>query len=218
MNNDSSLSSFLKPEEIAAIQSRLMHLLSEDILKFTNNQSSSVPSEKAQSLFESMLYCITAYLNTLPDAASALKTRDLEELYVCGLNLIKQYVEESMAILLKVKATRVKTDLFAYNSTIDDGFHAFFKSYDPRFNAQDTVISADYPLLKDDRSITGILYIKNYLTELLKENEFCAKYSKNFIRGLLLTYGVKYHLDYREILINIPELILEHNNKDLKID
>lgn len=218
MNNDSSIGAYLQPEEIQAMQSHLMQMLSAEILMYTHDQSSSVPAEVAQSLFESMTYCITAYLNTLPDAASALKTRDLEELYVCGLNLVKQYVKESMALLLKVKATRVQTDLYAYNSTIDDGFHAFFRTYNPRFNAQDTIITADYPLLKEDRSITGILFIKNYLTELLKENEFCAKYSKNYIRGLLLTYGVKYHLDYRDILINIPELILEHSNKGLKID
>lgn len=215
MNNDSSLGTFLDTEQIAAIQAHLMQILSEEILKYNHDQSSSVPAETAQSLFESMLYCITAYLNTLPDSAAALKTRDLEELYLCGLNLVKQYVKDSMALLLKVKATRVQTDLIAYNSTIDDGFHEFFRSYNPRFNAQDTVTTIDYPLLKDDMSVTGILYIKNYLTELLKENEFCAKYSKNHIRSLLFTYGVKYHLDYRDLLINIPELILEHSKKAL---
>jgi hypothetical protein len=72
----------------------------------------------------------------------------------------------------------------------------------------------EYPLLKDDASITGIIYIKNYLTQLKLENEFCAKYSKNHIRALLLTHGVKHHLDYREMLVNIPELIKEDSKQN----
>ncbi len=217
MNSNSSLTAFLSPEEIAAVQSRMMQLLSEEILKYTHDQSSSVPVETAQSLFESMLYCVTAYLDTLPDAAVALKTRDLEKLYRCGLDLIKQYVIECQALLIKVKATRVQTDLIAYNNTIDQCFDEFFESYNPRFEAQNTVTCIDYPLLKDDMSVTGILYIRNYLTELLKENKFCAQFSKNHIRSLLLTHGVKHHLDYRDMLINIPELILEQS-KEPKID
>jgi hypothetical protein len=210
MDSNTSLASFLHPEEVAAVQARLMQMLSEEILYYTNGKSSSVPAEAAQSLLESMLYCITAYLDTLPEPQSALKTRDLGELYQNGLNLVKQYIEDAKKLLKEVKATRVQTDLIAYNNTVDSAIDEFLQCYNPRFEAQSTTALIDYPLSKDDMSITGILYILNYLTQLKKENAFCAKYSKNHIRALLFSHGAKYHLDYREMLVNIPEIILEH--------
>ena len=214
MNNNTSIVASLNPEETAAVQSRMMQMLGEEILYQTHGKSSSVTAETAQSLLESMLYCVTAYLNTLPEPAFALKTRDLGELYQNGLELIKRYMLDARVLLQEVKATRVQTDLIAYNHTIDCAIPEFFDSYDPRFEAQSTVCLIDYPLSEDDMSITGVVYIINYLTELKKENAFCAKYSKNHIRALLLTHGVKHHLDYREMLVNIPELIKEDAEQD----
>ncbi len=209
--NSNSLATYLSAEEIGAVQLGVMQLLSEEILQYTNYQSSSVRTETAQNILESMLYSITAYLDTQSDPAAVLRTQQLKELRRKGLNLLKQYVEECRVLLKEVKATRTPTELIAYNNTIDDAFDEFFKSYDPQFDAQNTAAMIDYPLLKDDQSVTGIVYIKNYLTQLKSENVFCAGYSKNYIRSLLLTHGLKHHLDYREMLINIPELILENN-------
>jgi hypothetical protein len=214
MGNETSLSAFLGPEEIVEIQAHLMQLLSEDILYYTHGQSSSVSVEKAQSLFESMLYCITAYLNTLPDPQNTLKTCKLDELYLKGLALVKQYVNDAQLLLAEAKLTRIPTDLIAYNHTIDCEIGMLLEGYDPRFQAQNTTaLSAtaniSYPLLKDDLSVTGIIYIKNYLTQLIAENKLCSNFAKNYIRSVLFTYGAKHHLDYREMLVNIPQLILE---------
>ena len=217
-NNNNFLSVFLTSEEAAEIQSHLMMMLSDEILRYTHDQSSSVQVEEAQSLFESMLYCITAYLNTLPDPQSALKTRKLEELFRGGLDLIKQSMQESRLLLEEAKLTRIPTDLVAYNHTLDFEIDLLLQGYDFRFQAQNTTAlsktaNISYPLLKDDLSVTGILYIKNYLTQLIEENQFCSKFSKNYIRSLLLTHGVQHHLDYRELLVNIPELILAQKSK-----
>lgn len=213
--NSNSLTAFLSAEEISAVQVGIMQLLSEEILEYTNHQSSSVRTEAAQSILESMLYGITAYLDTLPEPAAALKTQDLKELRRKGVDLLKQYAQDCKTLLAEVKATRIPTDLIAYNSTVDSEIEELLHHYDPRFAAQNTTpLSAmaiiSYPLSKDDLSVTGIIYIKNYLTQLKKENAFCAGYSKNYIRSLLLTHGIKHRVDYRELMINIPELILEN--------
>lgn len=216
MNSNTSIGAYLNPDEIQDVQARLLNMLSEEVLRYTGYESSSVPVETAQSLFESMLYCVTAYLNTLPDPYAALRTRDLQQIFYNGLELAKQYVQESRALLKKAKQTRVETDLIAYNHTIDSEIALLLKGYDPRFKAQNTtalstVANISYPLFKDDLSVTGILYIRNYLTELIEENEFCAGYGKNYIRALLLTHGVRHHLDYRDMQVNIKELILEQD-------
>lgn len=218
MINNASLAAFLSPDETVALQGRMMQMLGEEVLYYTKGASSSVSVETAQSLLESMLYCITAYLNTLPEPATAMKTRDLGELYQNGLALIETYVEDAKKLLKEVKATRVETDLIAYNDTIDFAIGKLLECYNPRFEAQNTTPLSktaifDYPLTKDDTNVTGIIYIINYLTQLKKENEFCAKYGKNHIRALLFSHGAKHHLDYREMLVNIPELILEHEKQ-----
>lgn len=208
MNNNLAL--FLTPEETAALQLRMTEVLADEVYRYNNGQSSSVRTETAQSLLESILYAVTAYLATQPDPATALKTHDINELREKGVVLLRQYVAECRELLPKVKATRVQTDLIAYNHTIDECFEAFFSRYDPRFQAQETPAGLiDYPLYLDDWSVTGVLYIRNYLTQLLRENGFCARYPKNRIRALLLTHGLKHHIDYREILQNIPELLVE---------
>lgn len=201
----------LTPEETAALQLRMTDLLAEEVYRYNNGQSSSVRTETAQRLLESILYAVTAYLDTLPDPAAALKTRDMNELREKGIVLLRQMVEECRTLLRKVKATRVQTELIAYNHTIDECFgEPFFRAYDPRFAAQEGPGGLiDYPLYRDDWSVTGVLYVRNYLTQLLRENEFCARVPKNRIRALLLTHGLKHGLDYREMLQNIPELIIE---------
>lgn len=214
--NDASLASFLSAEEAAAFQLGMLRLLSEEIPRFNRGRSSSVRVETAQSLMESLLYSITAYVQTLPDPAAALRTIAPAELRARGLSLLKQYVEESRVLLKQAQATRVETELRVYNDTLDLGIPAFLQAYDPEFAAHEATalnLTFDYPLQRQPEHLSGVLYIKAYLEELIRENEFCARYGKNYIRALLLTHGVKHRLDYREMILNIPELILEHEGK-----
>ncbi len=212
MDGNNFLASYLSPEEAAEVQAKMMRLLGKEILYFTSGKSSSVPVETAQSLLESMLYSITVYLDSQSEPHTALREEDYEGIRLKGLELVKLKVDEAKQLLEEVRETRIPTELIAYNGTIDVALEGFFQLYDPRFGAQNTDAVIDYPLSKDDMSVTGIQYILNYLTQLKKENEFCAKYSKNHIRALLFAHGAKHHLDYREMLVNIPEIILEYEN------
>jgi hypothetical protein len=216
MNRDNFLASYLSPEETVEIQAKIMRLLSKEILYYTGGKSSSVTVETAQKLLESALYSITLYLDSQSEPYTAIKTESLEDIRQKGLELVKLKVEEAKQLLKEVRETRTPTDLIAYNGTIDVALEGFFQLYDPRFEAQSTAAVIDYPLSKDDMSVTGILYIISYLTQLKKENEFCAKYSKNHIRALLFAHGAKHHLDYREMLVNIPEIILEYEKSRKK--
>ncbi|MBW7572813.1 DUF6179 domain-containing protein [Caproiciproducens faecalis] len=220
--NNNAITAYLTPEEIQDLQGRLLTMLGEEVLRYTGYESSSVQVEKAQSLYESMLYCITAYLNTLPDPYAALRALSLQQIFFGGLELVRQYAAECKVLLKRAKDTRVQTDLIAYNHTIDSEIDLLLKGYDPRFQAQNTtalstMANISYPLFSDDLSVTGILYIRNYLLKLIEENEFCAGYSKNYIRALLLTHGVKHGIDYRDMLVNIKELILEQARGDIPI-
>lgn len=217
-----------KAEQVPeAFRTELLNLLAEQVLRHNGGESSSVRVETAEQIFESMLYCIRAYLEFQkrgpePEAEFPLGAEltlegglSPKELYRRGLEFVKKETLCAKAIYRGVLKTRVKTDLLAYNVTLDGALPGFFKTYDPDYAAHENGAltgSPDYPLLCNVDGGGGILYMKAYLEELLRENRFCARYSANHIRALLFVHGRKHGLDYREVIVNIPELILAHEN------
>ena len=202
----------LSPEESERFRSGILWALADQLGRYTAGESSSVPEEVAEKVLESMLYCVSAELSARPDPAGALRCVSPEELFRRGCERVKAMVSDLKILYRQVLSTRIPTDLIAYNETLDGAIPGFFKTYDPEYAAHENGALTgfpDYPLLSDDQSRGGILYMKNYMEELLRENRFCARYGKNYIRSVLLLYGRSYHLDYRELLVNIPELLLE---------
>jgi hypothetical protein len=194
-----------------AFRAQLMQLLADQILKYNGGKSSSIRTEEAESLLESILYCIRACLNTLDKPGGAMGKSSARELYGNGQQLVKDSVSRAEELFLEIKETRTDTDLIAYNYTLDHGIQSFFDTYDAEYAAHETVALIDYPLLCEIQS-SGVFYIRDYLEELRRENIFCARYRKNYIRSLLFVHGRKHRLNYREMLVNIPELILEKEN------
>ncbi len=192
-------------------QLNLMTMLSEHILYYTKGESSSVKVEIAEGIFASMLYCCDFYLLSLPSIKQAIVClEDVRALHKDGLDLIKAYIKQSKILLENIKQTKLPIRNIAYNSTIDKSFDSFFSTYNARFEAQNTFASIDYPLLFDNMSQTGIIYIKNYLQKLQLENEFCRQFSINDINCFLASYGVKYKLSSDDLLENIVVLLLRN--------
>ena len=205
---------FLRAAEGDRFRTGLLWVLAEQLKRYTGGKSSSVPAESAEKVLESMLYCIAAELSAAPDPA-ALSGLEAGELFRRGLARVERLNREAKELYREVLATRVRTELIAYNAVIDGAIPGFFKTYDPRYAAHENGALTgfpDYPLLRDDRSRGGILYMKGYLEQLLRENRFCARYPRNQIRAVLTAHGLRHRLDYRELIVNIPELLLEREH------
>lgn len=200
-------------KQIGKFQQQLMDMLSTSILKYTQNDSSSVKTEVAESIMLSLLYCIDIYLLKIPsldEALDILKSGNLVEIYEEGVNIACEYVEEAKLLLAEVKNSRINLPLIAYNDTVDVSFQEFFSSYQIEFSAHNTMGSIDYPLLIDDWDWTGIIYMKNYLEHLKIENEFCSHFPIDEITKLLESYGERSSLNWEDMLFNITELILKN--------
>jgi hypothetical protein len=133
------------------------------------------------------------------------------ELYSQGLKLVTQELELAQQLFAEVESTRLPLSLICYNDTVDNSFKDFFDNYEARFDAHNTPTSIDYPLLSDDMSWTGIIYIKQYLEHLKLENEICAYFPLNNITTLIAGAGHKNGFSGTEFLVNIPELVLKNS-------
>lgn len=204
-------SGLISESEIQNIQIRMLDILKDLIIIYTSNQSSSVKEETAQSLMQSIIYCLDFYCMKMDNPDSLiqnLKSAGIKEVYKEGLKLLYAYVEETKKLFMRVKNQRLTTNLVAYNSSIDEAIPDFFSHYDVRLSAHDTAAGIDYPLMFDDISIKGILYIRQYLEKLALENAFCRQFAPKDIEYLLKNYGRTYRIRYQDYLLNICEIVL----------
>lgn len=198
-------------EQIGFFQQQLMLLMRKSIERYTRGQSSSVRTSVAQNILLSNLYSLDAYLLRFPhpeDALAALMNERVQLLWEKGQQCLQDLLADANTLYRQVQQTRLCWELIAYNDTIDHAFDLFFKDYDVLFGAHDTMAGIDYPLAKDDQSLRGVLYIKQYLEKLTIENQFCALFSPQEITDLLENYGRQYQTNYKDLLINVFELTL----------
>jgi hypothetical protein len=197
----------LTEQQIRDIQLSLLNLLTRQVNKYTSFESTSVRTEKAQEILESITYCIGAYLKTDPDLKHQLELLNpdnMDNLFSSGLAVIKESVTDSQLILEQLKEEAMDIRNLAYTNTIFHGIPDFYHDYDMRYAAQEGGGSIDYPLAIDITDLEGAEYIMEYLTRLTLENRFCCCFSINAIRQLLKGY----HEDYADLLINIFEIVL----------
>ena len=202
----------IEQEDLEHIQSQIMALLAESIVKYTGGDSTSVRTETAQRIMMSVLYTLDAFLKNLgppEDAVAFIIAGSIKEIYAGGLELLEAAFADTKQMYQEVVQNKLGIPNAAYQLTIDD-LDRFFSHYDMRFNAQDTIASIDYPLLFDDQEVQGVFYIKQYLEKLALETEFCRLFSTQDINKLLFNYGRVYRIDYRESLINVFEIMLNN--------
>ncbi|MCT4542998.1 MAG: DUF6179 domain-containing protein [Vallitalea sp.] len=202
----------ISQQSIDNFQVDLLNILKKLIDKYTFGESSSVKIETAENLLLSVHYCIDAYLDSIEynDAIEMIEKLGLNEIYKRGKDEIKNCLETCKLLYENVKNNMFNIELQAYNDTINS-ISDFFIHYNYLFAAHDTMgCSIDYPLSLDEMKLQGVYYIKEYLEKLTLETEFCTNFEIEDIIELLENYGAVYKLDYRELLINIFEIV--YNN------
>ena len=196
---------------IYTTQLELGKLLKEIIMKYTKGESSSVTIETAEKLLIAIWYTIDAYLSSfdsIKDCIDIIKNESLEKMYNEGKVILKEEFEITKELYEKTIKGKLDTEIIAYNDTLGDGIEAFFKNYNIEFEPHDAPGSIDYPLAFDDWSVQGLNYIKNYLKNINIENRICSYFDKSAINNMLENYGKMYHINYRDLLINVFELTI----------
>ena len=197
--------------EMEYFQLQIMNILKDLTIRYTKGESTSVTVDTAENIMKSIFYSIDTGLKSLDKtetAFEAIKSGRVNQIYDKGLELVTACFNESRDIYQNIRKGRLKVGLEAYDLTIVEAFPVFFEKCEAVFDAHNTMVCIDYPLLFDDMSITGIFYIRRYLETLEIETEFCSLFPEKDIEKVLTIYGRIYKIDYTKTLTNIFELVL----------
>lgn len=124
--------------DIARLQAGLMETLSEVIGYYSNNESTSVQTDKAKAFGQSILFNVDAHLLTLGGHRAALeelRNKKISDLYGKGYLINSRRFEQAKVLYARVRYTRPNHASAEYNKTLDIKLKNYFASYDARFAA-----------------------------------------------------------------------------------
>jgi|GEM_PF-468839 len=198
------------------IRSELDSTFSETAEQYTKAESSTIPLKIAEQLYSSVLYQCDVYLlslKSLSKAVEALLNISVKTIISSGRILILQMIEDSKAVFRKAYEKRLALPACEYRYAMDKAFDDFLRNYSARFDARNICTSIDYPLLNTaayDMKSQGVMFILEYYTGIMLENEFCSYFSEKDIADTLVQYGKIYRCKYTDLLFNIAEVLLDN--------
>lgn len=196
------------------IQEQMMLILKDLIVRYTKGESSSVKTETAESLLNSVYYSIDAYLSSLKDpeaGLAALKPEKVRETYEKGIETVNECLKEAMLLCQWVLKHKLNVPLEVYKSSIEEAIPEFFRHYNVIFGAHDRICLWDYPLVFDDWNVRGVFYIRNYMQNLKTETLFCMLFPEGDICKLLEVYGRTCRIKYKEAPFNLFEVVVNNS-------
>lgn len=181
----------LEEQDVERLQNELAELLATQIRRYNNGDSSSIRSEIAGELTESIFFTLGVYYKSLPlaDAAEEMKNRALQYAFTVGQKQILKKVGVCRLTHHTLVKRLFETPNEFYRSTVVDGINGFFKSYRPEFTAHSIGITADYPTMCGEKDRCGIEFIEQYLHNLFFENEFLCMLNKDAVHAQLKRYN-----------------------------
>lgn len=184
----------LNEQDLERLQNDLAELLAMQIRRYNNGDSSSIRSELAGELTESIFFTLGIYYKTLPlaDAADELKNRPLQHAFTVGQKTIIKKVNVCRLTHRTLVKRLFETPNEFYRSTVADGIGGFFKLYRPEFTAHSIGITADYPTMCGEKDLCGIEFIERYLHNLFFENEFLCMPDRDAVHDCLRHYNPAY--------------------------
>lgn len=172
--------------------------------KYTSKESSSITYEKAQQLMEAVLYCIREAGQT--EQYSLIKAGEIsaQKMYEIGVFCVEEKVKEALKLYNEMISEFSSYGNECLYDTVIKGLPEFFKWYDFHYEPQNTILTLDYPILKDISEYTGIDKIFEYILCIRLEQKFLSRFSEAFVIKILS----KYDGQYRQMIDNICEIVL----------
>lgn len=181
----------------------LLPIVSELAQKYAGYESTSITYEKAQSLMEAVLFCLSEYNNSY---TNSLVHRDIsvKEQYNIGAKLLFEKVEDIRKIFNEISFQFEDFGVKCLYDTVQKGIPQFLKWYDIKFCPQNAIMTLDYPLLTDCSSLKGADAVYKYIRAIQTEQLFLGAFDRNYVMSVL----EKYNSEYRDMIENICSIVL----------
>ena len=207
-------------EGISYSMEELIPIVAKLAEQYTSYESTSVTYEKANQLMEAVIYCIREYERAPLDH---LEEYDAEKtgishgrMYLAareGLSAKEAYRLGYQLVDAKVRAMKEKyhtllLDFHSYgNIALKDTVAAvpeFLKWYDIKYDPQNTILTLDYPVLKDLGQYTGIDAVWEYVKCISIEQRFLNRFPETYVKRALSEYCE----EYEEMFENLGGILL----------
>ena len=172
--------------------------------KYTSHESTSISYEKAEQLMGSVLYCIQEAEWSGQSALVSEKGLSARQMYDRGVLCVNEKVGSALTLYNEVLSEFHWYENRCLYDTFVKGMPAFFKWYDVRFNPQETILTLDYPVLKDIYEYSGIDKIYEYIECIGLEQRFLRGFPENYVKSILK----KCSRQYKDMIENICEIVL----------
>lgn len=200
-------------ENMEYLPEELVPIVSEIAIKYSGHENSSITYEKAQMLMEGVLYCINEYKKTDSNAL-LLNHISAKEAYKYGHEIVVDKTKKLHALYNEIMLDFLDYDLECLKNTITKEIPGFLSHYDFKFAPQETLYVPDYPVLKDLDGLYGIDFMLEYMGCIHIEQQFLKRFDYGYVVETLLAY----HSDYKELIENICEIVLQDTVRRIMLD
>ena len=181
--------------------------------EYTAGESTSRTYEKAQQLMGAVIYCINERERGQEFSLMEAKEQSAKEAYNIGLRLVENKIKESLDLYNELMKEFCCYENECLNDTVVKGMAEFFKWYDCKYQPQDSILTLDYPILKNLQSKQGIDRIYDYLQCIELEQKFLKQFPREYVVEVLEEYSS----DYRFMIENLCEIMLLNMVKHLLV-
>ena len=182
----------------------LFPILGQLAEKYTAFESTSIPYETAEQLTEAVLYCIREAEQVQTNALVQAEGLSARQAYAIGAAAVE---EKTRAALALYHETLQDFDSYGNRCLYDafqQGLPEFFKWYDTKLMPQETMLTLDYPLLRDLSGQTGIDRIYSFIECIHLEQAFLNGFPEGTVKGILS----RYNSQYGSLMENVCEIVL----------
>lgn len=174
--------------------------------KYTSHESTSITYEKAEQLMGAVLYCIHELWESSGNAPSLNKKLSAQRAYEMGAAYVREKTGKALDLYNRILPEFCHYENKCLYDTFVKGIPEFFKWYDIQFEPQNTILTLDYPLLKDISEYTGI----DKIFEFIKSIGLEQKFLKLFPAGYVINILSKDNRNWQESMDNICEIDFTH--------